>query len=259
MLGGNVAEAAEDEKGAPSSPASPTQVLPENKPPPAKRRQLLEVPEQNPEQLQAVGVRVSGKGKSAGLSRTEVAVEMNTLIQSQSQALTGEEPQFGANGPLSSGSGGGLPLQQAEEGNKDKDLDIIKSMIDKEFGNSLGSALSARVRKETSDLIKKISFLQNTNALIAKIKEEIETLKRGNVPTTCKKVNIIFDSDLMDSTMLATPFHFGPADDTMGDEVRRIQTLLHTHSFACQGYQESLGSDSGALFSCSTGRDWKSC
>ena len=99
-------------------------------------------------------------------------------------------------------------------------LDDIQKLVEKEFGGALHSDLRIRIKKETMDLHKKIMLLQNTNVLIGKLSAEIAELKKGQLPASCKKVNIAFESDLLDRAQVVVPCRFGvePSDPIAEDK-----------------------------------------
>ena len=68
------------------------------------------------------------------------------------------------------------------------------------FAKQISGKLSARIHKMCLDLIKRISSLQSTNRLITKLQEDLAELSKGRLPTRAKKVSVVFESELLDTT-----------------------------------------------------------
>ena len=118
----------------------------------------------------------------------EVAVETNVLIQSQ---LAQGHTEVQSQQQLPSGvPPSGVPFHPPgvkHPSATDKEIEEIRKLVENEFGNSIPEELRSRIKKKNAELTKSIFELQNTNALSTMIKEEVDVLETGALPTSCKK------------------------------------------------------------------------
>ena len=109
---------------------------------------------------------------------------------------------------------------------KQKDIQAIKSLVEKELENLVSPEISKHIKKVTLELSNKIYALQRTKKRLVKAGEEVKLLKDNRLPSGVRGVPIPFETPLLDSMSIQEDVSFNlqiPAGKTF----REAKSMVH--------------------------------